>query len=289
VGRIKRFYNTLNCYKSVTYIEPFFGAGAVGLQLFRSCPVKNILINDIDIGIAAFWNTIIHYPDELCKSIESFTPSVEGFYDIKKYLTNEEYIKLFKEPIDKLDKQACVNWAFSKLAIHQMSYSGLGTQAGGPIGGKEQKSNYNVACRWSPKYIVKNIRKYHKFLADKNITKNRCLSQTVSQIIGKHDICFYYLDPPYYEKGEELYQYAFTSKQHIALCKKLEKEINPWLLSYDDVKEIRDMYSWARFREIPMTYTINGAVSKVELLITAPKYSYLLETLEEDVIDFAEI
>jgi len=43
---------------------------------------------------------------------------------------------------------------FKKLAIHQISYSGLGTKSGGPLGGKSQESIYKIDCRWSPKHIV---------------------------------------------------------------------------------------------------------------------------------------
>tara|TARA_Y100000310_G_C20688111_1_gene820413 strand:+ start:3527 stop:4150 length:624 start_codon:yes stop_codon:yes gene_type:complete len=206
---------------------------------------------------------------------------------MRDFLTKEVLIKYYGKRINKLEENSCATWAFYKLAVHQMSYSGLGTKAGGPIGGKEQKSDYDVACRWSPKYIIKNIKKHHKILAAKNITRNRCLSKTSSQIIGKHDNCFYYLDPPYYEKGKELYQYSFSRKQHIALCNKLKEEKNPWLLSYDNAEEIIDMYSWASFVKIPMTYTINGAISKAELLFAAPEFSYLLESLKEEIIDFS--
>ena len=48
------------------------------------------------------------------------------------------------------DRGRIVDIGFKKLAIHQISYSGLGTMSGGPLGGAGQKSQYKIDCRWSP-------------------------------------------------------------------------------------------------------------------------------------------
>ncbi|WP_409517989.1 DNA adenine methylase, partial [Escherichia coli] len=53
-----------------------------------------------------------------------------------------------------------------------------------------------------------------------------------------------YLDPPYYIKGQGLYRNFYEHDDHVLVMKKLT-EINfpNWLVSYDNAKEIKDIYN----------------------------------------------
>jgi len=80
---------------------------------------------------------------------------------------------------------------------------------------------------------------------------------------------FYYLDPPYVEAGPQLYQGAFTLKDHERLARLLRRESRPWLLSYDDHPVIHDLYGgWSRIEKVEVGCSINGCNRKKELLIT---------------------
>ncbi|KKM78835.1 hypothetical protein LCGC14_1356020 [marine sediment metagenome] len=156
--------------------------------------------------------------------------------------------------------------------------------AGGPLGGEDQESEYKIDCRWNPDKIKKDIYKYNKLFAKINLEGNKCYNldfeEVIDMIMGK---TFLYLDPPYYEKGPELYQYNFNDTEHIRLMKVLKKIKCPWLLSYDDVEIIRELYSWAKIVEIPLKYSIGGMTIKKELLITSERYNFLLNSLEETI------
>jgi len=276
-GRILRFYRN-DKMKNRLYIEPFFGAGAICLNLLSSqLPTNKILINDIDPGIASYWQSVIKTPKELCELVKDFKPSVDLFYEYKDIL-----LKLKPEDFNKDD---CLQIGFMKLAIHQISYSGLGTLAGGPIGGKNQKSKYDVGCRWNALSIIKNIWKEHHYL--KTVT-SRFDCRHFIDIFFIYDavLSFYYLDPPYFVKGGELYQHSFTEEDHNLLAQSLKMTSSHWLLSYDDCEEIRELYDWAEIIELNMNYSINGAVTKKELLITHPRFKDLLEPIKEDEIVF---
>ena len=108
------------------YREPFFGGGSIGLLVLEQRPeLKRIWINDFDLGIASLWMTVINRPDLLKKRVEKFRPSVEIFDIYKEELT---------EPAPKLVSDVEIaNYGFKKLAIHQISYSGLGTKSVGPL------------------------------------------------------------------------------------------------------------------------------------------------------------
>jgi DNA adenine methylase len=300
VGRIKRYYEQNDCYDVCQYVEPFFGAGSVGLHFMSSSPIKNALISDFDPAISAFWGAVIFAPDALCQMVEEFKPSTEAFFSFKKLLTSEE-MHAFRY---SSSREPMIRIGFAKLALHQISYSGLGPMSGGPLGGVSQESKYKVDCRWNPDNIKKKIRKAHQILSSVDLYQGGCCEFDFSYAIDLQKdkrewedsgvpvtyeveepvFRFFYLDPPYYEKGGELYQYSFNEKHHEDLMRMLKRTEHPWLLSYDACPEIKQLYKWASIKEIDLTYTINAKKKgrvKTEFLIAPPEFSELLEDLRE--------
>ncbi|SOY39572.1 hypothetical protein CBM2592_A10103 [Cupriavidus taiwanensis] len=53
----------------------------------------------------------------------------------------------------------------------------------------------------------------------------------------------FYLDPPYFHKAEQLYGHIFDETEHEQLRDFLQDCPQPWLLSYDDAQEVRDLYA----------------------------------------------
>jgi len=253
--------------KTKKYIEPFFGSGPIGLSLLQKH--HNLVFNDRDIHLISFWKAIESNHKSLKELICSYTPSVESFY-------------LFKERLSQTKKTG-IEYGFMKMAIHQISYSGLGVKAGGPIGGKKQTSKYSVGCRWNSNLLCKRVNKIHKEIQASKIYKDRsfftCLPyQDVVKIGRKSDII--YLDPPYYEIGDNLYQFFFTKKDHIEMKKLLLNSDTKWILSYNDHEAIVDLYEKDfHINRINMICTINGVNKKEELIITNfPVEKELLES-----------
>ena len=261
-------------FDSSEYREPFFGGGSIGTVILESNPnIKEVWINDYDLGIACLWTSLIRYPNCLKNLVNDFTPTVQSFYDFK-----EELIGV--KPVFKFDDDEIVDYGFKKLAIHQISYSGLGTKSGGPLGGRDQKSAYKIDCRWSPKYICKKIDLLHRRFLKFSIKNNACTNLDFSELINDSCDSTIYLDPPYFQKGNDLYQHGFTIEDHIRLADCLKKTKNNWILSYDDCPEIRKYYEWANIQEIEgVAYTITATKdketgerksrSKLELLISS--------------------
>lgn len=251
------------------YIEPFFGGGSIGLNFLPNSKVKEILINDKSISVAAFWSAVIRHSEQLIELVQNYQPKVEDFFNIK-----QELLSLKQVPNDKI-----VDIGFKQLVIRQISYSGLGVMSGSPLGGIKQQSKYKIDCRWSPKHIEQKITKYHSLLNKFDIISKCCSSNEFQEIFlalkfdyenRNEEDCFYYLDPPYYKKGNELYQNGFHPLEHKMLSDLLRSTESKWLLSYDDCEEIRELYSWAKIEEIDANYTINtknGSRKKKELLI----------------------
>jgi DNA adenine methylase len=277
VGCILDFYRSND--GNYEYREPFFGAGAIGWELVESIDCRNFWINDIDRAIAAIWTCIINDPQSIIDRIEAFTPTVEAFCKFKSFLLKPT-IKESLAPIDEV--------AFKKIAIHQISYSGLGTMSGGPLGGMNQLSQYDIGCRWNAQLLVNRINKLHKAIKSKVVYVNRCTSVDFEILLHDEGPAFFYLDPPYYVKGPILYEHSFVKTDHERLANLLKKTLSPWLLSYDNCKEIRELYSFAHLMEIDINYTVNIAgkdAKKTELLIASPHYPELLQDKNPREID----
>ncbi len=246
----------------IEYREPFFGGGSIGIKFLSKykniIPISSVWINDKDIGIASIWDSVINHTQELNTLIQDFFPTPDTFYS-------------FKEELLKENSVISVDLAFKKIVIHQISYSGLGTRSGGPIGGKLQQSKYTVDCRWSPKHIIKKTNILQNLFSNFN---NLCTSIDYSDLITKevndktHSVLIY-LDPPYFDKGGQLYQFSFSEQDHINLSLLLKNTNHSWVLSYDDCPEIRDLYQWANIQQTEsVNYSITNSRLKQELIIS---------------------
>jgi DNA adenine methylase len=244
----------------IDYREPFFGSGAIGFSVLKHLGSKDrVWINDLDRGIVRLWKSVKESPEELCERIRTFTPNVEKFYEFKAD--------------DGCDSRDPVESGFRKLALHQMSFSGLGVKAGGPIGGRNQSSEYNVQCRWNAPRLCHQIQRRSKLLnriGNGNVKITRLdFSKVLADVPGN---AFIYADPPYVEKGDDLYAHAMSLDDHRRLAMQLRTCPAPWVLSYDDHPFIRELYAWAIFRSVNVKYTV--ATSKTprrknsEIIIT---------------------
>jgi DNA adenine methylase len=65
----------------------------------------------------------------------------------------------------------------------------------------------------------------------------------------------YYLDPPYYHPGKALYLNAYRHEDHVAVRDAVRDLNRPWIVSYDDVHEIRKLYVGVRSRRLEMLYS----------------------------------
>lgn len=243
------------------YVEPFFGSGAVGLEVLEHVHRSvAVWINDLDYAMYAMWHSIVHEMPALVRMVQEFEPTTAAFYELKE-----------KDG----ERSGCLATdGFNKIALHRMSVSGFGRMAGGPIGGRNQGGDYTVGCRWSPASIeqaIYNARETLREFESLRIT-NMHVRDVLAEVNGS---ALVYLDPPYYVKGGQLYAHNMSPEEHVELASLLAATDADWRLSYDDCPEIRELYSWASFRELEIRYT-NAVTSdrrpkNRELLISPPQ------------------
>ena len=150
--------------------------------------------------------------------------------------------------------------AAMKLAVHQMSYSGLGTRAGGPMSDR--------MCRYNVERLNARIETCHEILSSVKLRHGTCNCLDFEKLFSPGE-AFFYLDPPYVKAGPQLYQAAFTQSDHERLARRLRGEKRPWLLSYDDHPLSHRLYGgWSRIDQVEVGCSINGCNRKTELLIS---------------------
>lgn len=224
--------------KNPALVEPFAGTASITFYLLKEQAITSYLINDLDESLRDMWRVVRSDPQYLIDRINSYTPTVEDFY-------------LFKEQAGDDEKER----AFRKIALHQMSFSGLGAMAGGPLGGRAQKSAYTVDCRWSPRKLTKTLAVCSDLL---NSVPGEITSDDFLDVVNEHKADkFLYLDPPYYVKGAELY--TAGTLDHASLAEAL-KDAPTWVLSYDDVPQVRDLYSFADVKRLDVRSHIHHKV-----------------------------
>lgn len=244
--------------KGLEYREPFFGTGSVGFSLMAGKPVgRTYWFNDLDYGIMSLWWSVMQRPRELKRLATLFEPSVPAFEEFK--------VQLQADCRMQRDCDTILN-GFMKLAAHQMSYSGFGEMAGGPIGGQGQDTaKYKIGCRWHPENICKKIDYYSALLLRSNVILS---CQDFTTLFNGPKVAAVYLDPPYFVAGPAAYKHSFSALDHERLADTLKQTHHKWVLSYDDVPEIRELYSWAKIETIDASYSIVKPKKVSELLIT---------------------
>lgn len=159
---------------------------------------------------------------------------LKGFYDQRELIERTKTMPT--------DKSGVVAVAWQKIALHQTSYSGLGVGAG-PIGGKEQRSDWIMGCRYMPDTTVKKVRQVKKWFDATRLRPEVCTQRDFAELLREPGKAVFYLDPPYYDEGPKLYRDSFGESDHRRLAEMLLAEDRPWLLSYDNQDAIRDLYS----------------------------------------------
>jgi DNA adenine methylase len=230
------------------YCEPFIGSCAITqriLQALRGNKFVKIILNDKDCWLANLWKSVRDAPHELTRRVQENTKlSADDFYRTKQEDGDETV-----DPVEA---------GFRKLVLHRSSFSGLGAMAGGPLGGKSQRSKYTSSCRWTWETIVDSIGDAHRLMTTfrGRLAIHSTDFENVLAMVPQEETSFVYLDPPYFKQGEALYKYAFNTDDHHRLADLLKNAKYQFALSYDGCDEIKALYKWAHIRQFNMTPTV---------------------------------
>lgn len=239
-----------------TYIEPFCGGAAIALGLLFDGIVKKIIINDYDYTIYCFWDSILHRTDEFVQMIVNTDVTLEEWHTQK----------LIREKIEDYNR---LQIGFSTFFLNRTNRSGIIDKAG-PIGGLQQLGDYPIDCRFNKSRLIEQIRKIAAHRDHIEIYNMEALD-FIEEIILKKRKAFIFFDPPYYGKGPGLYTNFYTHGDHVNLANTiLEKLKNRrWIVTYDNVNQIKAMYAKATSIEFKLQYTLQSKKSGSEVMFFA--------------------
>jgi DNA adenine methylase len=222
----------LNSLKPVLYIEPFVGGGSVALQLLQGGLVNQAIIMDVDPWVASFWKTVFYDTDWLVYKIRTTSVTLRNWNKIKN--SNPKTIR---------------ERAWACFFLNRTSFSGILEEKAGPLGGREQTSDYKIDCRFPRKTLVGRVRQIAKLKNkirgvwctswENGIARIRKLQKTGS--IPTDNLLFYF-DPPFFEQAEALYRYYFRKENHMKLRDTLLTLTDKWILSYDSADQVEALY-----------------------------------------------
>lgn len=226
-------------WKDITYIEPYAGGAGAALSLLFLEKVGSIVINDYDPAMYAFWDAAVNHTTELIEKIQN-TPVTLKEWDIQK--------QIYK----RAEETNSLELGFATFFLNRTNRSGI--LNAGPIGGKSQAGQWKLDARYNRDSIIDKL-KLLAFYRDRIVVKNVDGVDLINEYARKTD-SFFYIDPPYYVKGANLYLNSFKHEDHQKLADALDdlKDVK-WLLSYDNNENILNMYTHFEHEVFSLRYS----------------------------------
>jgi DNA adenine methylase len=214
--------------------------------------VTRIHINDISRPLYALWSSILNVPEQFSRKIRDATLSVRA-WDRQK--------KIFRNADDHDDLEL----GFAAFYLNRTNRSGIFN--GGIIGGRAQSSEWGIDARYNAKDLVARVEAIAS-MRDRINVYNQDASEFLRSVVPslpKRSLI--YLDPPYFLKGKALYIDHYEAGDHAAIAS-LVKKIRPqaWMVSYDDVPQIRALYKGYRGINYELGYSAREVKSGLELM-----------------------
>jgi DNA adenine methylase len=223
------------------YAEPFVGMGGIFLRRRIRSPVE--VINDYSRDVATFFRILQrHYPQ---------------FIEVLRFqlTTRAEF-----ERLSATDPDTLTDLERAARFLYLQSCAFAGKVSGRSFGvDLYQGGAFNLLS------IVPRLEAVHARLA--KVTIERLSYET---FIARYDTAetLFYLDPPYWGGETDYGKDLFARADFAALADQLARIEGRFILSINDVPEIRELFAWADIMPVDVTYSVgeNGQTAK-ELII----------------------
>jgi DNA adenine methylase len=246
---IKRIYEQ-NQLHNADYIEPFAGGAGIAMGLLFNEYAPHIHINDFDKSIYAFWHSVVNNPEDICELIR------------EKDITVDEWEK--QKDIHLNEDSSLIELGFSTFYLNRTNVSGI--LKGGIIGGKDQQGEWKIDARFNKDSLIKRIRRIASYKNRISVYNMDAYEFLNIEMLQKKSNSLIYLDPPYYNKGKQLYTNYYKYHDHAkiaGLCSRLHPY---WIVSYDNVSEINTLYKKYKKFEYSLTYSASKRLSGPEVM-----------------------
>jgi len=246
----------LNSIEGGHYVEPYAGGAGVAISLLFSGVCDRVHLNDLNYPLFCFWKSILGDTERFCRKVHNSKISVAAWRRHKKIL---------KSPFEHSE----LNVGYAFFFLNRTNRSGIIN--GGIIGGYEQNGQWKIDARFNKnKLIDKIIRisEYKDKISLYNLDAEVFLKEIIKTLPRKTLI---YIDPPYYNKGQRLYDNHYKHQDHEIISKVITKIKRPWVVSYDYTPEIKELYKQHRVARYSLDYSAACHYKGTELMAYSNK------------------
>lgn len=214
------------------YIEVFCGGAAV---FFNKSKSPRNCLNDFNGNLTNLYIQVRDNFEELAKKV---------YWTI---YSREQYEKFYRLHDSGYKNCSDVDKALSFLFLIRASFnSQITTDFSASI--DSNSANFNIA-------LIERLEAAREKL-DSVVIENR----SFAEIIPKYDVkgSFFYLDPPYYVTcidKQFYYEKTMSEFEHGRLAHLLADCKSPWILSYDDLPEVLELYKDFQIQRLSVKYS----------------------------------
>lgn len=213
--------------KHTCYVEPFAGAAWVFWKKEKS---KVEVLNDINNELINLYRVVQNHFEEFAKHFKWTLVSREEFNRLQ--MLSPEYLT---------DVQRAVRFYY----LHKNAF-----------GGKIDGQNFGYATISPPKLNLLNLEK-ELLKAHSRLAKVFIENLTYDDLIKRYDRThtFFYIDPPYWGFENDYGKGIFDKSDFQTLAEILKHLQGKFILSLNDVPEVRNISKGFNFKEVQVAYT----------------------------------
>lgn len=234
------------------YVEAYAGGAGIAINLLLLEYASCIHLNDLNSAVYTFWRALLDDPDGLCKAIRDVNVTMDEWHKQKAILTDPT-------------NHSPLEIAFSTFFLNRTNRSGI--IWGGVIGGKNQDGAWKLNARFNKTDLISRIEKIAMYRSRIRLYNLDAADLICDVLPTLPENTLVYLDPPYYVKGQGLYQNHYLHDDHIKIAELVNNKITlPWIVSYDHAPEIVKMYGGCPTIEYGINYSAQDRYQGAEVM-----------------------
>lgn len=238
-------------WSNCVYVEPYAGGAGAALSLLHDGVVPRVVINDLDPSIHAFWVAVTRHSALFLEKFDATQLTLEEWHEQR-------------DVYRAADASDPVALGFATFFLNRTNRSGI--MNAGIIGGQAQSGRYRLDARFNREDLRRKL-VWIGAVADAISVCNRDGVEVLAEAVASEET-FCYIDPPYYDKGSYLYLNSFAEAGHAALAKLLRTARDSrWVLTYDDVPQIRKLYMGLYQGTFSLPYSAHAASLAKERMV----------------------
>lgn len=244
-----------NKLHDVHYVEPYAGGASVALALLFEGYARHIHINDKNRSVFAFWHSVLNDTDALCALIRD------------RQVTMKEWKR--QKQVQQDNSATCLELGYSTFFLNRTNRSGI--IGAGVIGGQQQNGNWKIDARYSKQDLISRIQKVARFKGRISVYNLDAEAFLQNEVAALPVTTFMYLDPPYYVKGEGLYENFYQDEDHARIANLVHRLRTPWIVSYDYHPRLMELYAEFENMIYQLSYSAQDRYKGSEVIFFSPK------------------